>query len=452
MTKGKILVIDDSPLVRKLAEVSLQEKGYEVYTSADGEEGLRLAEDIKPDLILVDFIMPKMTGSQFCKSLRENNDLKDTPVILITGKGETVGQTFIEKYGVIDYFIKPFKSEDLIDKVESTLNKITETPYKEAVIESSAIESLQKETIEEEVESKAFDELLASFEPPKTEELIFTEEKEDTAILKDEESIKEEISISLTEDILSSFEKKETDKIEFKEPPQLEITEGLPEINEIVGVDQKTEEVEVPTFYTEHISLENIITTQETISETIEGEISIPQEQLEEKKEEPIEVHQDIKPSEDFSSLPTPDFNELFLKFAAYLDSSLEALLKKYGVIKEPSTILSGNLRFFSIYEIFSLISSKNLSGLFLVFDKGNTFELLFLEGKLVYGVSSLQKYKMGGKVFSEISQGDIKSMLSESIQELRNNKSGSFIFELNSFDTLTFTNRERYDFREFFS
>ncbi|MEJ5227421.1 response regulator [Thermodesulfovibrio sp.] len=447
MTKGKILVIDDSPLVRKLAEVSLQEKGYEVYTSADGEDGLKLAEEIRPDLILVDFIMPKMTGSQFCKSLRENNDLKDTPVILITGKGETVGQTFIEKYGVIDYFIKPFKSEDLIDKVESTLNKITETPYKEVVMESGAIESLQKETIEEEVESKAFDELLASFEPPKTEELIFTEEKEDTAILKDEESIKEEISISLTEDILSSFEKKETEKFEFKEPPQLEITEDLPEINEIVGVDQKTEEVEAPTFYTEDISLENIITTQQTISETIEDEISIPQEQLEEKKEEPIEVHKDVKPS-----LPQPDFNELFLKFTAYLDSSLEALLKKYGVIKEPSTILSGNLRFFSIYEIFSLISSKSLSGLFLVFDKGNTFEFLFLEGKIVYGVSSLQKYKMGGKVFSEISQGDIKSMLSESIQELKSNKSGSFIFELNSFDTLTFTNRERYDFREFFS
>ncbi|MCX7987923.1 MAG: response regulator, partial [Thermodesulfovibrio sp.] len=76
MSKGKILVIDDSPLVRKLAEVSLQEAGYEVFTADNGEDGLKIAENVNPDLILVDFIMPKMTGSQFCILLKENEKLK----------------------------------------------------------------------------------------------------------------------------------------------------------------------------------------------------------------------------------------------------------------------------------------------------------------------------------------------------------------------------------------
>jgi len=76
MGEGKILVVDDSPLVRKLAEISLQEAGYEVYTANNGEEGLKIAETVKPDLILVDFIMPKMTGSQLCKLIRDHKLLK----------------------------------------------------------------------------------------------------------------------------------------------------------------------------------------------------------------------------------------------------------------------------------------------------------------------------------------------------------------------------------------
>lgn len=119
--KGTVIVIDDSPTVRKLAEVVLAEDGYEVYTAEDGEEGLKIAEKVLPSVILVDFIMPKMNGYQFCKMLRNNQSLKDVPVILITAKGEAVGEKFTEKFGVIDYFIKPFQPEELIEKVNSVV-------------------------------------------------------------------------------------------------------------------------------------------------------------------------------------------------------------------------------------------------------------------------------------------------------------------------------------------
>ncbi len=121
MEKGKVVVIDDSPIVRKLAELALEEEGYKVYTASDGEEGLKVAEDISPALILVDFIMPRMSGYEFCKSARESNRLKDVPIILITGKGEDVGKKFIEKFGIADYFIKPFKSETLTEKVNAMI-------------------------------------------------------------------------------------------------------------------------------------------------------------------------------------------------------------------------------------------------------------------------------------------------------------------------------------------
>lgn len=121
MAKRKVVVIDDSPTVRKLAEVVLAEEGYEVYTAEDGEEGLKIAEEVLPSVILVDFIMPRMNGYQFCKMVRSNEVLKDVPVILITAKGEDVGAKFAEKFGVVDYFIKPFQPEDLLEKVSSIL-------------------------------------------------------------------------------------------------------------------------------------------------------------------------------------------------------------------------------------------------------------------------------------------------------------------------------------------
>ncbi|MEK6693659.1 MAG: response regulator [Nitrospirota bacterium] len=121
MSKRKVVVIDDSPTVRKLAEVVLTEEGYKVYTAEDGEEGLKLAEEVLPSVILVDFIMPRMNGYQFCKMVRNNDVLKDVPVILITAKGEDVGVKFTEKFGVVDYFIKPFQPEELVEKVNTII-------------------------------------------------------------------------------------------------------------------------------------------------------------------------------------------------------------------------------------------------------------------------------------------------------------------------------------------
>ncbi|MCE5195385.1 MAG: response regulator [Nitrospiraceae bacterium] len=122
MEKGRVIVIDDSPTVRKLAELVLTEEGYKVYSAENGEDGIKLAEEVLPSVILVDFIMPRMNGYQFCKMARCNPFLKDVPIILITAKGEDVGEKFTEKFGVVDYFIKPFQPEQLVEKVNSLVN------------------------------------------------------------------------------------------------------------------------------------------------------------------------------------------------------------------------------------------------------------------------------------------------------------------------------------------
>ncbi|GAB4419932.1 MAG: hypothetical protein OHK0032_15790 [Thermodesulfovibrionales bacterium] len=155
MGKGRVVVIDDSPTVRKLAEVVLAEEGYNVYTAEDGEEGIKIAEEVLPSVILVDFIMPRMNGYQFCKMARENQFLKDVPVILITAKGEDVGEKFTEKFGVVDYFIKPFQPEELVEKVNSIVQSQKageEVAVMDAIEESEIAEAVYTPDIGETVD------------------------------------------------------------------------------------------------------------------------------------------------------------------------------------------------------------------------------------------------------------------------------------------------------------
>jgi len=117
-----ILVVDDSPTVRRLSELILTQQGYKVYTAADGEEGLKIAKETFPAAILVDFIMPNMNGHQFCRRLRSDPILKSVPVILISAKGQSVGHVFEEQFGILDYFNKPFEPEDLVKKLDEVLS------------------------------------------------------------------------------------------------------------------------------------------------------------------------------------------------------------------------------------------------------------------------------------------------------------------------------------------
>lgn len=117
----RVLIVDDSPTVRRLGELILSQQGYAVHTAEDGEQGLEIALRVKPDAILVDFVMPIMNGHTFCKLLREDEEMKDVPLILISSKGEAVGEAFEKEFGVIHYFAKPFEPDDLINKLEEVL-------------------------------------------------------------------------------------------------------------------------------------------------------------------------------------------------------------------------------------------------------------------------------------------------------------------------------------------
>jgi PleD family two-component response regulator len=129
----RVLSVDDSSVVRKLVTMILTAEGFKVTTAADGLDGINKAKEIKPDIILLDFVMPKMNGFQVCRILQKDERLRQIPVILVTSKGDKVGDKFVTQLGVNGYITKPFQPEELVTKIHQTL----ETPEEEVPVQEA---------------------------------------------------------------------------------------------------------------------------------------------------------------------------------------------------------------------------------------------------------------------------------------------------------------------------
>jgi len=114
MRKKKILVVDDEPEFLTLIGEQLRANGYEVFLAADGTEGLQKAQQEIPNLILLDVVMPNMNGVDMLATLKRKSETRGIPVVMLTAKGETDMILQMQKMGAVDYFIKPFKPEELL--------------------------------------------------------------------------------------------------------------------------------------------------------------------------------------------------------------------------------------------------------------------------------------------------------------------------------------------------
>jgi two-component system response regulator VicR len=110
----RILIVDDELGVREFLSESLQQRGYETSTAADGEEGLEQTERFQPDLILLDVMMPVMDGWKMLTNLRARDKTRNIPVVMLTAKSDTQALFKSEEHRVADYFIKPINIEELI--------------------------------------------------------------------------------------------------------------------------------------------------------------------------------------------------------------------------------------------------------------------------------------------------------------------------------------------------
>jgi twitching motility two-component system response regulator PilG len=122
--RGRILIVDDSPTVRKLVEMTLERDGHDVVAAEDGMDALARINDGMPDLILLDISMPRMDGYQLCRTLKSNQATSHIPVIMLTGKDGLIDKMRGRMAGSGDYLTKPFEPKVLVDMVEKHLGSV----------------------------------------------------------------------------------------------------------------------------------------------------------------------------------------------------------------------------------------------------------------------------------------------------------------------------------------
>jgi two-component system phosphate regulon response regulator PhoB len=123
-----ILVIDDEPDIRELVRFGLTQEGFSVETAATAGEGLDCVASRMPDLIVLDLMLPDMSGTEICRTLRSQSETADLPVVMLTARGEEVDRVVGFELGADDYVTKPFSSRELALRVKAVLRRRAPAP------------------------------------------------------------------------------------------------------------------------------------------------------------------------------------------------------------------------------------------------------------------------------------------------------------------------------------
>ncbi|MGI6174588.1 MAG: response regulator transcription factor [Christensenellales bacterium] len=116
----RILIVDDEPLIIKGLKYSLEQDGYSVFGAADGEEALEKLRTSSYDIVLLDVMLPKMSGIEVCQTIRETSDI---PIIMLTAKGEDMDKILGLEYGADDYMTKPFNILEVKARIKTILRR-----------------------------------------------------------------------------------------------------------------------------------------------------------------------------------------------------------------------------------------------------------------------------------------------------------------------------------------
>lgn len=119
----RILIADDEPNIVISLEFLMQRSGYQVRTAADGEQALRQLDEFKPDLILLDIMLPLRNGFEVCQRIRENPEWKHTKIVMLTAKGREIEVTKGLALGADVYITKPFATKELLASVRQLLGE-----------------------------------------------------------------------------------------------------------------------------------------------------------------------------------------------------------------------------------------------------------------------------------------------------------------------------------------
>lgn len=119
-----ILIVDDEEPIQELLKFNLEKEGYEVLLADDGPTALKIIEEKRPDLVILDVMLPGMNGLEVCNQLRQNSNVREIPVIMLTAKAEEIDKVLGLELGADDYLTKPFSPRELLARIRARLRRI----------------------------------------------------------------------------------------------------------------------------------------------------------------------------------------------------------------------------------------------------------------------------------------------------------------------------------------
>ena len=143
----KILLIEDEPSQVELIHYNLKAEGYEVLVALDGEEGLELALEEIPDLILLDWMLPKVSGIEVCRQLRRSKITREIPIIMLTARSEESDKIRGLDIGADDYITKPYSIKELLARVRATMRRPSASVISDQLIVGNIVVDLQKHLV-----------------------------------------------------------------------------------------------------------------------------------------------------------------------------------------------------------------------------------------------------------------------------------------------------------------
>ena len=147
LANPKILVVEDEPNQVELIEFNLNSEGYEVVVARDGEEALNLAEEENPDLILLDWMLPKVSGIEVCRQLRRSKITREIPIVMLTARSEESDKIRGLDIGADDYITKPYSIKELLARVRAAMRRPSASVISDQLSVGKIVVDLQKHIV-----------------------------------------------------------------------------------------------------------------------------------------------------------------------------------------------------------------------------------------------------------------------------------------------------------------
>lgn len=132
---ARILVIEDEPDIRQVLDYNLRLAGHDVVTAPRGQDGLRLVREQRPDLVLLDLMLPDLPGTEVCRAIKDDTATRSIPVMMLTAKGEEIDRVVGFELGADDYLTKPFSVRELALRIRAILRRNDGKPPESAIVD-----------------------------------------------------------------------------------------------------------------------------------------------------------------------------------------------------------------------------------------------------------------------------------------------------------------------------